>query len=206
MRGRTWVVACPARALYVTLFAGRPDEADLRELARAYRVRASTTPHAVLFDGSRVEAIDPGAHELLFRSFEARRSAFTPNLVRAAFVHGDGVPGAVFAGYRRLLPLGTCETRSFRDTGRALAWLGADDDARAKVDVLAASLVEGGVELARLRALLAERPHLGLSEAARALAVAPRSLQRALAASGTTFRDEARGRVEAAPQRRRAAR
>jgi len=51
----------------VTIFGGRPNEADMRELAGAYGVRAGGAPHVVLFDGSRVEAVDAAAHDPLSR-------------------------------------------------------------------------------------------------------------------------------------------
>lgn len=190
VRGRTWIFGCPIAGLYVTIFGGRPDEADLRELASAYGVRAGGGPHVVLFDGSRVEAVDAAAHDLLIRHFTQRAARFTPNLTRAAFVHGDGLPGALFAGYRKVLPLPACETRSFAATDEALQWLGAPPAVRAEVAALAATLASVDPAIARLEALLDERPDASLAEAARSLAMAPRSLQRILGNAGTSFRGE----------------
>lgn len=162
----------------------------MRELAGAYGVRAGGAPHVVLFDGSRVEGVDAPAHDLLIRHFTERAARFTPNLTRAAFVHGDGVAGALFAGYRKVLPLPACETRSFADTDVALQWLGAAATVRAEVVALAASLGSVDPALVRLQALLDEHPRASLAEAARALAMAPRSLQRILGNAGTSFRGE----------------
>lgn len=190
VRGRTWILGCPVAGVYVNLFAGRPGESDLRELARAYGVKAGVAPHVVLFDGSRVEVVDAPAHDLLLRFFTEHADKFTPNLVRAAFVHGEGLPGALFAGYRKLLPLPACETESFADTDAALRWLHVDGPVRAEIVALAETIGTAAPELVRLAAILDERPDVTLVEAARTLALAPRSLQRALARAKTTFRDE----------------
>ncbi len=188
VRGRTWISAAPCPGLYVTLIAGSPSADDLRELGRTYAVRTGRRPHAVLFDGSRVDAVDADAHEVLVAQFTHGGAKYARHLERVAVVHGRGMAGALFAGYPKVIGL-RCEAKAFPDTAAALAWLGLD--AAARVDVLAlADTLVAAPERTRLAALLDERPSVTLRDAARALALAPRTLQRLLEADGTTFRRE----------------
>lgn len=188
LRGRAWAFGCPQPGLFTTLLAGRPDEEDLMALAHCYRLPAAKQPHDVLFDGSRLTVVDERAFGALLQHFLARARPLTRALRRVAFVHGGGVPGALMAGYARVLPL-PCETRRFTDTAAALAFLDASDVVTAEVLALASSFSADAV-LVRLQALLEERLGLGLEEAARALAVSPRSLQRRLQAADTSFQRE----------------
>jgi len=188
LRGRAWVFGCPREGLFTTLLAGRPDEEDLVALADCYHLPAAKQPHDVLFDGSRLTAVDERAFGTLLQQFLDRARPLTRSLRRVAFVHGHGVPGALMAGYAQVLPL-PCETRRFVDTRAALAFLKASAAVTEEVLALASSF-DSDVVLIRLAALLEERLGLSLDEAARALAVAPRSLQRRLRAADTTFQRE----------------
>lgn len=189
VRGRTWISAAPSTGLYVTLLAGRPRVDELRELGRTYAVRTGRHEHAVLFDGSRVEAVDPGAHDVLVEQFTRGAERYARHLARVAVVHGRGVVGSLFAGYPKVIGL-RCEWRCFVSTDAALRWLGASSTTRDDVRSLALSLTRDASERAVLTAILDERPETSLAEAARTLAMAPRSLQRMLATAGTSFRDE----------------
>jgi AraC-like DNA-binding protein len=189
LRGTSWIFACPSDGLYVTLLGGRPGEVELGALARSYAVPAAKTSHSVLFDGSRVEEVDARALGMLLDHFHTRAKAFTRSLTQVAVVHGAGVAGAVFAGYPRMIPL-PCETRLFADTDEALVWLGALPPVRDAVLTLAGSLASRDVDVVRLGALLDERPALSVDDAARALAIASRTLQRRLREAGTSFRAE----------------
>ena len=193
VRGRTWLSAAPCAGLYATFIAGRPTADDLRALGRTYAVRTGGRPHAVLFDGSRVEAVDAEAHDVLLSQFKGGAGRYGRHLERVAVVHGRGLAGALFAGYPKVIGL-RCEARAFHSAAPALRWLGVDAETRRAVLALAESL-EAPLDRVRLAALLAERPGANLRDAARALAMAPRTLQRLLEAEGTTYRrelDEAR--------------
>lgn len=188
LRGRAWVFGCPCDGLFATLLAGRPDEEDLVALVNCYRLPAAKRPHDVLFDGSRLTEVDERAFGTLLQHFLERARPLTRALRRVAFVHGRGVPGALMAGYARVLPL-PCETRLFVDTAAGLAFLEASPQVTEEVLGLAASFASDPV-LIRLQALLEERLGLPLDQAARALAVSPRSLQRRLKLADTTFQRE----------------
>jgi len=189
LRGRSWIFACPCKGVFATFLGGRPNEADLRDLTRVYAVPAARDAHVVLFDGSRVEAVDAAAHAMLLEHFRARAEVLTRALTRVAVVHGPGVIGALFAGYPKILAL-RCETRTFVDTDAALVWLGADERVRADSIAIADSLGARDGDLQKLSAFLDENPGASLVEASRLLGVASRTLQRKLRDEGTTFRGE----------------
>jgi AraC-like DNA-binding protein len=188
VRGRSWIFACPCEGLFATFLAGSPEEDDLDALGRSYAVPAAKAPHTVLFDGSRVDHVDARALGSLLELFRAGAQRFTRSLTRVAVVHGSGVAGAVIAGYPKMLPLP--ETRLFKETAAALEWLGAPAHVRAELVSIADGLGVRDAEAVRLGALLDERPGLSLHEAARALAIAPRTLQRRLREAGTSFQQE----------------
>jgi AraC-like DNA-binding protein len=201
LRGRTWIFACPREGLYATFLAGTPDEADLRELTGAYAVPAARAPHVVLFDGSRLEAIDHAAHSMLLEVFAARTERLTRVMTRLAVVHGEGTVGAVIAGYPKMLPL-LCAPRLFRETDAALEWLDVPAALRREVVELADTLGPQDADLVRLSGLLGERPSLSLEDAARALRLAPRTLQQRLRDAGSSFQRTVSAARRSAAERR----
>ncbi|MFO0619281.1 MAG: helix-turn-helix domain-containing protein [Polyangiaceae bacterium] len=190
LRGENWVFACPSESLFATFLARRPSETDLAALARAYGVPlAGTRMHAVYFDATRVEKLDGPAADLLLRFFHRRAVSYSRTITRVAVAHGPGAIGAVFAGYPKVLPL-QCPSRSFAHPERALEWLGADRATREALEDVAATLSSDDAVVTRLRAVLEERPSLGVADAARAIGTSVRSLQRKLGDVGTQYRAE----------------
>jgi AraC-like DNA-binding protein len=205
VRGDTWLFACANESLYATFLAGRPSETDLAKLASVYGVPlAAARPHAVLFDASRVEALDTPALDLLLRFFAKRAASYSRTITRVAVARGGGATGAVFAGYPKVIAL-SCPSQSFDDTEAALTWLGADAPARAALMGAASTLSSEDALTSRLRALLEEKPATALAEAARALGLSARSLQRELSDNHTTYRLESdRARMSIAARRLKA--
>src|SRR5258706_6468580 len=154
LRGRTWIFACAHEGFYGTFLTGRPDEADLAELTRAYAVPAAREiPHVSLLDASRVEEVDAAAFGLLLDFFVAHLPGLARRITRLAFVHGPGVAGATIAGYPKVLPL-ECPVRIFDDGAAALDWLdGSDAALRAELVRLVDSLASEAPERTRLRAI-----------------------------------------------------
>jgi hypothetical protein len=93
----------------------------------------------------------------------------------------SGLPGAAGARF---------ECRTFSEPHDAFTWLGVEKLAPA-IEAMVSGAAEGAELLARLRAWIAStREPRTIREAARALGVSVRSLQRELAAAGTSFRSE----------------
>ena len=99
--------------------------------------------------------------------------------------------GWVIVGSQRLLGV-AYPSRAETSIDAALRWLGREDRAPlgAWIDTLPEVARARSAELGRLRELLVSAPELTLGQAARALGVGERSLQRVLANHGTSFRAE----------------
>jgi AraC-like DNA-binding protein len=197
LRGRCWLFGCLREGLFATFLAGRPDEDDLEALGRAYVVPAARQPHVILFDGSRLSALDTAALGRLLDFLVSTRRV-RRHVLKVAVVHGNDATGAVIAGYPQVIGL-TCETKKFTATGPALAWLGAGEKLGDATVALADTITADDADLVRLRAMIAERLDATIDDAARALGLARRSLQRRLREAGTTWQREIdRARLAAA--------
>lgn len=137
----------------------------------------------------RVVDIDGAAHEVLLQHLVEARDRCDGYLERIALVHGLGRTGALFAGYPSVTRL-RCPWQTFAEPEAALEWLGVEVKLRPELIELGESLLHDSVERVRLGVYLGERPTASLYEAARALAIAPRTLQRSLERQGTSFRRE----------------
>ncbi len=200
--GRTWLSFFAAHGRFSgTLVWGEPSAADVELWQSCARLRLSPacTPHASLFDGHRIENLSPTAFGALARFASKSLPRFEERITRLAVVHGGAFAGAVAAGFTKLVPL-PCPVEVFNDTGKALRWLGCENDA-SLLDQLGRVQGEAKTVSPLVRSLtsyLQRHPRATLSEAAHALAVSTRSLQRRLNAEGTTFQrelDESRVRV-----------
>jgi AraC-like DNA-binding protein len=131
--------------------------------------------------------------EFLSRSM----AALADRIERQAIVRPSGMAGALVAGYYQVFPP-PYRYRLFDARAPALEWLGHPADALAAVD----AHVGGEPLVRRLQKWLAGgAPRRSVEEAARALAVSRRSLQRRLAGAGTSFaREVKRAQIERAMQ------
>ena len=155
-------------------------------------------PVDVVIDVRRVGAIMQPTFAKLHEAAGARMPG--PGVVRRQLVlNPPGLTGAVVAGFYSLVRA-QYEWKCTGDDVTGFAWLERHDaeSVRAMIDSLAAR-GEGDL-VPRLRALLVrDLAAASVPAAARALGVSPRSLQRHLAAAGTSFRRELRrARIEAA--------
>lgn len=141
----------------------------------------------VILDASALTTLD----DLLTARLVAmlgRRPAGAPMPKRVAIVVSQSPAGAVVVGIPRLLGL-RGEWRALGDLGSAMAWMGVDAEL---VEPLLARARDTEPLLTDLAHHLIGAKRYSLAGAARSLGMSPRSLQRALAALGTSFARESR--------------
>ena len=171
---------------------GRPFPDDVADLVRALSAELGTERHASLVDVRRVEAAEPVGFEMLRTYLREHRSEMGHLVSALALVRPSGMVGAVAAGFFDVeappYPVSVHD-----DVASALRALGVAGDR----SVALASDLEDAVTRAvttpalvrdlqaMLETRLPESPTL--HDAARALGLSERSLQRRLQEGGTSF-------------------
>jgi AraC-like DNA-binding protein len=188
--GDAFLHFCADPGFWGVVLWGRPDHGQALELGRSLMLGLAppAQPHVTLFDVSRLEGSEPAA----FRAAERYVSHFSGLLGqyvrRLALVRPSGMYGAVVAGAFDVMTK-PFPVQVFGDTASACEWLGVDG--AGLVAELHAEVTGTPRILPALRGFLDQHlSGVSLEEAARALAVSARSLQRKLGEAGTTFQDE----------------
>lgn len=193
LTGDGWLYFCRDEALYGFVLWGRPNEESIARLVRVLEVEArpAAKPHASYVDARRLEGVDAAAFQVLTAYLVARMPAFSRLVTRQALVRPAGIPGAVVAGFYKVLQPGYL-AQDFAGPMEALRWLGVPGEALAKeLDDLHAGATAPDPTVRALRAMLSERVRkVTLPEAAKVLGLSSRSLQRKLQAAGTAFQAE----------------
>jgi AraC-like DNA-binding protein len=199
--GATWAYFCPRPGLFGFALWGRPAEAEMRGLVTALEVelRDDVVPHASLVDVRRVEAVDPAAFEALHGYVKQHHAALKRQVTKLALVRPAGLVGAVVSGFYQVMD-SPYPTQTFTTLEEAAAWTGAD---AGEIDALVAEVSGVDALLASLRALFGDRgPKLGIAEAAKALGLSQRTLQRKLGEQKTSYVQElAHARLALAKER-----
>jgi AraC-like DNA-binding protein len=175
---------------------GRPTTEQIMALVDAHeRMRPVLSSRTcALVDLRRLEWPDPAAFDALVRYFVARREWLGEYIERVALVRSIGPMGAATEGFFDLTPQ-VFRVQTFGAVEDALAWFGRSN-ARAIAEELASLLEQASNTpdlLRRLRERLDASPRsLSVDEAARALGVGDRTLQRTLTAARTSFVEERR--------------
>jgi AraC-like DNA-binding protein len=174
---------------------GRPGESDVDLVFAGLdgpHPASLALPCDVVLDLRRVEGGDGTTFDYLLRVTMARRERVAARIRRQAIVRGAGLVAAAAEGFGAMLgPRHAWEV--FDSLSEALAWLGVGNAAvqAAALDDLIATASAGSPLLARLRACLAaEVGRKSIQQAAGALNLSVRTLQRELSAAGTSFRRE----------------
>ena len=182
----------PHGALSGAVMWGEPTEADVnRMLAVTVGIARVVGPRVALIDTRDVGHVDPLTFRAIAQYAGEHGAAIAARITRLAIIHARDVPGAVTAGFARVVGF-PMPAEMFTGTRDALCWLGREEDAPllADVDALCAQARAVPVAVRDLGALLETQPRSTLAGAASALAVSRRTLQRLLADQGTTFRRE----------------
>jgi AraC-like DNA-binding protein len=191
---RSLMVFSSAQQFSGVVFWGEPEESDILLGTPLFEARLAATPHPSLVDARHITRVDPLAFGL-FAAFATRyEQALSPVITKLAVLHGDGVVGAVAAGFAAslALPFPVC---AFRVASEALEWLAPPIEGHAvdvfeEVERLVARSRGGAPLLGELAALLEANPNLDLAGAAAKLALSTRSLQRKLRELETSFQNE----------------
>ena len=201
--GQTWVHFCLEAKLWGVLLWGRPTEADAVALGRSLVLELAppAEPHVSIVDASRLEGGDEGAFGALERYVAKHGDRLAKWVTRLALVRPDGLRGAIVAGAYEVMDK-PYPVALFDDPALALEWLGVGG-LTAAFSEMAASALGTAPLLSALRGYLDS--HLetaNLREAAHALGVSDRSLQRKLGELETGFQAElADARVRSAQRR-----
>jgi len=185
------LVFCARRTLWGFCLWGAPSEADLRRIVPllALELGRDVVPHASLVDVRRLDAGDPRAFAVLAKYLRTNFDAFRTRVTRLALVRPPGLLGATVAGFYQVAGA-PYPVRIFDDVRSAATWLRAPELA-ATLDAAVAEASGVSPVLLQLRRWLdAHLADASLARAARAVSRAPRSLQRDLAVSGSSFQAE----------------
>ncbi len=172
---------------------GTPDESDAREMTRAFEAGARLDePHVSLVDMRDLGAVDVVAFEVIMNYMTERQLVFERTVRRQALVHGTGAVGAAVAGFYRVVQP-SYAVESFSELDAAARWLVPEraDEVLTTVRALREPFVHTPEIVVLLRASFESTRSLpSAAQAARALGMSLRTLQRALAQANTSFRAE----------------
>ena len=170
---------------------GRPDEGDVREMCAAHEVGAHPTfrGHASLVDIRALEAVDLLAFDALLAYLKKRRDAWSPNVSRQVVLHRGGFAHATVAGMFQFFQPG--HPVAFHDDPKtAYEAVGAADVHR-ELEELRKGWIGAPEIVRRVRAALEVLPaRAPFPSIARSVGMSVRSMQRHLAASGSSLRLE----------------
>ncbi|MBK7398051.1 MAG: helix-turn-helix transcriptional regulator [Myxococcales bacterium] len=191
----TSVVWCVSSTLGGATTWGAPDAETARQILAPYAALWSPSMAEevdVLLDGRRIERIDPDALGVLLAWLGERRAATVRKVRQQVGVIAEGLMGITLSG---ILPT-VGETHPFRvvtDLHEAHRRLGGDPALADEIECYVDQAIGTSIEVRRLRDLLrGQHVSIGVDDAARALNLSTRSLQRALNGAGTSFQRELR--------------
>ena len=199
-----WIIAgkalmwCRDYSLGGCVFWGRAGVADARETLRAFEVMFNPNVRAkadLVLDARAVEGVDLEAATALFQWLSTRWKGIVERIRLQVGVIPEGLLGITLAG---ILPTLGSTHHPFvieRDSLTALRVVAPDDAERiaAELEELVAAATGVSPFMRRFAELLREQAaELTVEDAARALGVSTRTLQRSLQSASTSFQAELR--------------
>lgn len=202
--GRTFLVWNQSPTLQGLTLWGRPTAQDVVEIFLAVDASRRHSPRCdVVTDMSRLESMDAAAYASLLNGTRERQDHDGHRVGRHALVRAQGLLGGLAEGFFPLV--GAARSwRIFAEPAGAFEWISPAKGAalRPELEQIVVRVCGTPALLRKLRDFL--REHLAdtaLPEAARALGLSDRSLQRALQKLGTRFHEELhKARIELGQQ------
>lgn len=190
--GRDHLFFVPSPTLIGGCAWGAPDE-----LAAARLLAIATAPTAtgmeercdVVLDLSRVRGVPTAAFQTLFQGAVAHRDLLAGKVRRQALIRGEGILASAIEGFASLMQAKHA-VHTFESLASALAWLGVRNAPAliAEVNQLCDDLERGSQWRVQLgRWIEANCVDPTLEDAAHALALSPRTLQRRLSEHDLRF-------------------
>jgi AraC-like DNA-binding protein len=188
--GLSFLVWCWDRTLCGSVVWGRPSEAEARALVALYEIEdALDERFDVVTDASRMELVAPAVFAVVAGYLRDRLPTLGPRIRKNAIVTQPGLIGAAITGLYPMLAA-QVKFRPVTSTQAALDWIDTPATRAARLEVESLSQPRPS-PLVALRAYLKARLAVAsIEDAAAALGVSRRTLQRSLSAAGTTFRAE----------------
>ncbi len=184
-------VAFHIATLFGIVVWGRPGIEEARRILLARGAEMTDPgPHHVVLDYRLLEVVDIEAFRVLGEWLRANNDALARVTARVALIPpAESYAGATVAGFYKVVkspyPSQLCQTLE-----DAEAWLGVPTVAT--VNAIHEASAAGSSTTTLLVALLERSPELGVDDAAKALGLTGRTLQRRLQHEGTTFLGESR--------------
>jgi AraC-like DNA-binding protein len=204
--GPSWLSFIADPSLVGVMMWGHPTGEQTLELLQAHeRMRPVLASRVgAIVDVRHLEWPSSDAYDTVVGFLATRRDWLAEYIAQLALVRStEGPVGAAAAGFFDVSAK-PFSAATFTDLAEALAWIGRKDaePLAAELDALFAEATGTPAPLRRLRQQLASRPGtLSLEDAARALGVTARTLQRQLQTWQTSFRAEQnRAQVRAAKE------
>jgi AraC-like DNA-binding protein len=175
---------------------GRMSFDEVRLLERIFddsKRRDIAAPCDFILDTRHLHGLDAALYEGLTHAASRRLPDIRRRIRRHALLRSSGLIGAAVSGFYVALDV-EIEWRVFTALAPALGWLDEPhpDALAARLDRLVMEAVSESSLADRLRAVIAgySGGSMSLEDVSRSLGMSPRTLQRTLAAVGTSFRDE----------------
>ena len=207
--GATFVHFSASPRLWGVLLWGRPGRQDALDLRRSLvrELEVGVPPHGSIIDATRLTGADVGAFDVITDYVRQSFDALSRAVTHLALVRPPGMEGAMVAGIYHVMHR-PYPVEVFEDVSAATEWLVAHDPDSAEIarelpsalgDLFRNCTSTAPVVHALRSYLDANLTDASAADAARALRVSLRTLQRRLSEADTTFHEElAKARLAAA--------